>query len=308
MLRAAFGHFQRAIEIEPEWAVPRGGLACGYRLFAGLGGPDAQAEYYPKAKATALRALELDDTVARAHIVLGLTLAFHEWKWAEAERAFLRGYELYPNVVDWPFAALLTRAGRYDEAIAHYRRALERYPTSPLIPRQLGEAYLCASRPMEAEVQARRVIDAFPDSFHGYNLLGLTFLRTSRHEEAVTLLEDVRGEAVAWRSSVAAQELPLALAKAGRVEEAQEMLRELEKSGADWFPELYTASSIASRSNESSVLAWKSCSVTCTAPAPRFAARWALAWSTSTRRIVRAAMLRKWVRSCQSSFRSTSRA
>ena len=101
-----------------------------------------------------------------------------------------------------------------------------------------GEAYLCAGRPEEAEAEARRIIGTFPGLFHGHLHLGMILLRTGRYDEAVTLLEKAHPDTVAsfpWL----AEQLPIVLAKAGRVEEAREMLRDLEESGADWFPSLY---------------------------------------------------------------------
>jgi serine/threonine-protein kinase len=240
LLRTAFGHLEQAIELEPEWGSPRDALACGYRLAAGGGSAEVQAEYYAKAKATALEAIELDPNIYRAPTALGLTLGFHEWKWVEAERYFLRAYELNRTVVCWPFAHFLSKAGRCDEAIEHFQRAQERYPGNPLVSVHKGEAYLCAGRPKEAEAEARRIIETCPDLFHGYLHLGMIFLRTGSYEEAVTLLEKAHRDTVAsfpWL----AEQLPIALAKAGRVEEARKMLRELEGSGADWFPSLYMA-------------------------------------------------------------------
>ena len=240
LLRTAFGHLEQAIELEPEWGSPRDALACGYRLAAGGGSTQVQAEYYAKAKATALEAIELDPNIYRAPTALGLTLGLHEWKWVEAERYFLRAYELNRTVVCWPLAHILSKAGRFDEAIEHFQRAQERYPGNPLVSVHLGEAYLCAGRPEEAEAEARRIIETCPGLFHGYLHLGMIFLHTGKYEEAVTLLEKSHPDAVAsfpWL----AEQLPIALAKADRVEEAQEMLRELEGSGADWFPSLYMA-------------------------------------------------------------------
>ena len=92
LLNAAFGHLQRAIELKPEWGTPRDALACGYRLAASGGSAEVQAEYFAIAKTTALEAIELDPNIHRAPTALGLTLGFHEWEWAEAERYFLRAY------------------------------------------------------------------------------------------------------------------------------------------------------------------------------------------------------------------------
>jgi len=239
LIRASFGHLQRAIEIEPEWAEPHAELAGAYLWLASLGGVDVQTEFYPKSKATALRALELDDTVAVAQSTLAGVLLLHEWDWTAAEQAFWRAVELDPNHSSWNYARFLQRAGRYDESFEQFNRARERFPTSPILRYQLGWAYLCAGRPGEAEAEARRLLEAAPYSPRAYLLLGMTFLHTSRYEEAVTALDEVREYSA--RNPWLIGWLPYGKAKAGRLEEAREMLHDLEASGFDWFPELYMA-------------------------------------------------------------------
>jgi TolB-like protein/tetratricopeptide (TPR) repeat protein len=237
-LRESFGHFERAIEIEPEWAEPYARLAMAYRWFASVGGPDVQAELYPRAKATALRALELDDNLASAHGTLGYVYLLHEWDWVAAERAHRRAVELDPNQSIWGYARLLEHAGRYDEAIEQVGRARASDPASPLPSRQLARVYLCAGRYEEAEAMAGHLIEVFPGSHHGYQLLANSLLSTERYDEAITLIEGSHGE-VAEGSPWMAGGFAYALAKDGRVEEARRMLYELEDAGFDWFPELY---------------------------------------------------------------------
>ena len=116
-LRAAIGHFQQAIEVEPEWAEPYAKLARAYGWLAALGGVDLQAEFYPKAKAAALRALMLDETVADAHIALGKVLLGHEWDWTAAEQSLQRSLELDPNQSGGEYGGFLRITGRYEEAI-----------------------------------------------------------------------------------------------------------------------------------------------------------------------------------------------
>ena len=239
-IRASFGHLQRAIELEPEWAEPHAKLAHAYRWLAGLGGVDPQAEFYPKSKAAALRALELDDTVAEAHFTLSYVLLHHEWDWAAAEQAILRAVELDPNQSSWGYARFLRLAGRYEEAVEQYTRAWERFPTSPGRRYRLGYSYLCAGRPAEAEAEARRLLEVAPESQYGHKLLGITFLHTSRYEDAVTAFEEIRDDLARnhWEVGL----IPYARAKAGDLEEAREMLNDLEASGFDyWYPRLYLA-------------------------------------------------------------------
>ena len=242
LFHAAVEHFQQAIEIEPEWGEPYAEIAVAYEWLCAFGGSDVQAEFYPKAKQTALEALALDDTLSRAHSILGDVLLAREWDWAAAEQENLRALELDPNHASWDYARFLRYAGRHQEAIEQYKRTRERYPTSPLLRFRVGHVQLCAGRSEEAETEAERLIEDFPDSDHGYHLLGLTYLATSRYEEASTILEKARDDVVPWMPLFRSQILPLALVKAGRVEEARQILRELETSGRDyWLADLYMA-------------------------------------------------------------------
>src|SRR5690242_3488238 len=89
-------YFERAIQGDPSYAPPYAGLANSYLLSAGwLLMPPAEA--YPRAKTLALRALELDETLAEAHTTLAEAEHEYEWKWADAEREFSRAIELNPN-------------------------------------------------------------------------------------------------------------------------------------------------------------------------------------------------------------------
>jgi tetratricopeptide (TPR) repeat protein len=119
-------------------------------------------------------------------------------------------------------------------------RARERYPTSLLLRFKAGLAYLCAARPGEAEAEARRLLEAAPDSPYGRKLLGKTFVQTSRYEDAVTTFEEIRDDLA--RNPWEAGWIPYARAKAGDLVGAREMLDDLEASGFDyWYPRLYMA-------------------------------------------------------------------
>jgi serine/threonine-protein kinase len=238
-IHSAIGHYQRAIELEPGWAEAHSRLANSYRSLAAVSGPDVQAEYYPKAKEAALRALELDDSEARAHRVLGYIALHREWDWDAAERYYERAIELDPNGSNWAFARFLSFAGRFDEAWERYARARARNPEKSNIHLQVGWAYLIAGRTSDAESIAQFLLETFPNSNRGYLAFGSVCLFTSRYDEAVTFYEKARSPAGPRMPSLTAQLLPLALAKAGRVDEARQMVGELEASGLTWFPELY---------------------------------------------------------------------
>jgi len=239
-LQAAVSYFQQAIDLEPGWAEPYAGLGGVYFWLASTGGPQTQAEFYPLARDAASRAIELDPTVAKAHATLGHVKLVRDWDWAGAERSLRRAFELDPNESSWDYGRFLYKAGRYDEAIAMQTRARERSPTSVLLARQLGAVYLCAGRPEEAERLAMEIIDAHPESPDGYSLLASTLATTGRYDEAVATYEGLHGEDIV-SSLQSASVYGRALAMSGRVDEARQVLRELEERGVDWMPWLYVA-------------------------------------------------------------------
>jgi TolB-like protein len=239
-IRASIGYFLRAIELEPDWAEPHAQLAEVYRLLASLGGRDEQWEFYPKAKRMALRALELDDTLAWAHLSLGLTLMYHEWDWSGAERSILRAVELDANQTSAGYGRFLMLAGRFDEAAEQHERALERRPESPVYRYRLGLIHLYAGRLEQAEAEARMLFEVDSDSVYGHKLFGNIFIEASKFEDALTEFEKIRDD-LEWNPWEVGW-IPYARAMAGDVESAREMLEEIEIGGRDcWYPELYMA-------------------------------------------------------------------
>ena len=238
-LRRSIEYHQEAIKRDPGWALAHEGLASAYHWLASSGGG---AEFWPESKAEALKALELDDGLALAHWSLGYVLLNYDWDWESAEREMQRALELEPNSHHWGWGLFLWPAGRYEEAIASYRRAEVRNPNSLTVKQQLGRVYACAGQIDEAIEQLQKVIELNAEYAGGHYGLGETFLRMSMYEEAIAKLEKATelGSAGPWRS----RSLPLlgyAYARAGRTAEAQEILRELEATEDRFFPELYVA-------------------------------------------------------------------
>jgi len=102
-LRKAIDYFSQAIEIDPTYALAYAGIADSYYRLSNVYAPNAEA--MPKAKAAALKALEIDETLAEAHAALGLINMSYDWNWRAAETEFMRAVELNPNYAiatnDW---------------------------------------------------------------------------------------------------------------------------------------------------------------------------------------------------------------
>ncbi|MGK2962945.1 MAG: tetratricopeptide repeat protein [Gemmatimonadaceae bacterium] len=156
--------FRRAIEIEPAYAEAYGGLANAYVLLGYSGYRPANA-MFPKAKAAALRAIDLDSTLAAPYAALGLELTW-ERRFAEAEAAFRKSIALdpsYPTAHQW-YGMLLKILGRLDEAVAETRRAAELDPLSPQIQNTYA-TFLSASGDAPAALrQYEKMIGEEPDS------------------------------------------------------------------------------------------------------------------------------------------------
>lgn len=120
--------FEEATRLDPVWAQAWAALARSRHWLASNGNPDL----YPAAKAAALKALELDDSVAEAHGALAFILQSYEWAWADAEREYKRAIELNPSIGNsghHGYGMLLSILGRHQEALAIVRQSRGARPT-----------------------------------------------------------------------------------------------------------------------------------------------------------------------------------
>ncbi len=141
--------FQRSIEIDPTYAPPYAGLADCYELLGSAPYTTlTPAEAFPKAEAAARKALELDATLAEAHVPLGYSQLVYERNFPEARKEFEKALQLRPGYATAHqfYGYYLTATGKSDEAIAERKKALELDPISPLLHSALGEAYYHARR------------------------------------------------------------------------------------------------------------------------------------------------------------------
>jgi DNA-binding SARP family transcriptional activator/TolB-like protein len=250
-LQTAIRYLEEAVTLDPGWATAHGKLALAYHWLASGYRGRFQDEFYPKSKAAALRALELDETESQAHASLGFVLYSYEWDWAGAERALRRALELDPNSHDYTYALFLQAAGRHDEAIRHFHRAEERTPLAEVLKMQIAAAYACAGRHDEAIAQARelnaRVARSGRQGIVGDSLWFLDFVARQlssmgRHDEAIAATEELgRLDAEAGEAALA-----LAYARAGRRDEARVLADRIEtrvvQAGGVWNPaHLYAA-------------------------------------------------------------------
>jgi DNA-binding SARP family transcriptional activator/TolB-like protein len=241
-LSTAIRYLEEAVALDPDWSAAHGKLALAYHWLASRSRSTHAREFFPRAKAAALRALALDPTEAQAHASLGFVLYQHEWDWQGAETSIGRALALDPNSHHGIYADFLLAAGRHDEAILHFREALARNPLSELLKHRLANAYSCAGRYDEAvaeleELKARTGENPRPDQIAWLaHSLGRAHLRRGALAEAVAELE--RAVALSDSLSLAVMSLAEMYAHAGRLDDARALVaRTAERSGgAMGFP------------------------------------------------------------------------
>jgi TolB-like protein/class 3 adenylate cyclase len=184
-LHQALQYYEEAIRRDTSFAVAYAALADTHEQLAGYEG--ASADRMPKARAAALKALELDESVAEAHLALGVVKAFYDWDFPGAEEAFKRALGLNPNSAiahDW-YGWYLLWFRRWDEATAELRRAVQLDPVSVIIGSDLGWELIHAGRWDEAIEQTRKIFELDPGNGFALGILGEAYIGKSMYKEAL---------------------------------------------------------------------------------------------------------------------------
>ena len=173
-LKKSIDYFQQAIAADPNYALAYAGVADAYVFLPGYTAGSPQ-DCYPKAKAAAKKALELDDTLAEAHTTLAIALLLYDFDFAQAIREFQHAIELNPNyaTAHQQYGNIgLIDLGRFDDAIAEGNRAAELDPLSLVINADVGANYYYARRYDEAIAQLRKTLEMDPGYYYAYITLG----------------------------------------------------------------------------------------------------------------------------------------
>jgi eukaryotic-like serine/threonine-protein kinase len=226
-LKRGIEFFNQAIEKDPHYTLAYAGLADSYYVLASTAfAALAPGEAFPKAKAAALKALELDDSLAEAHTSLA-TILVNEWDWGGAAKEFNRSIELNPGYATarhW-YALYLTALGRLDEAIREGQRAQELDPLSVIINRDLGLIYYYARKPDRAIEQYCKSLELDPNFALTHQALGRAYLLKGMREDALAALR--LAAALSSDSVAMCAALAHALAETGSVVEARKILADL---------------------------------------------------------------------------------
>jgi DNA-binding winged helix-turn-helix (wHTH) protein/TolB-like protein/Flp pilus assembly protein TadD len=183
--KASVDYFERAVAIDPAYSLAYAGLADAWVSLAADAVPAIEA--VNRSRRAATKAIELDETLAEAHVSLGRVKAYYDWDWTGAGREFDRALQLKPNSPDVrrERGLYLATVGRTGEALSDTRRAIELDWSSPMTNFAFGWALLAARRYDETIEHFRKFRDIDPESALAFNLTGLAYLGKHRYGEAL---------------------------------------------------------------------------------------------------------------------------
>jgi TolB-like protein/DNA-binding winged helix-turn-helix (wHTH) protein/Flp pilus assembly protein TadD len=229
-LKVALAYFNQAIDEDPKYAPAYSGLADTYALlgdwqYAVL----APKEALPKAKAAAIKALELDSSLGEAHNSLAFCMDGFDWDFDSAGKEFRRAIELNPSYATahhW-YAWHLSLFGKYDEAIAEMRKAENLDPLSLIINADLAELLSLAHSYDESIQQSRKTIEMDPNFALAHNHLGQAYLQKHMNDEAVAELQ--KAVQLSGGNATCIANLARAYVASGKRGEAEKLLSDLKK-------------------------------------------------------------------------------
>jgi TolB-like protein/DNA-binding winged helix-turn-helix (wHTH) protein/Flp pilus assembly protein TadD len=235
-LKVALAYFNQAIEEDPKYAQAYSGLADTYALLGDWQyAVMTSKEAFPKAKAAAIKALELDNTLGEAHNSLAFILDGFDWDLDSGGKEFQRAIELNPGYATahhW-YAWHLSLLGRYDEAIAEMRKAENLDPLSLIINADLAELLVLAHAYDESIRQSRKTIEMDPNFALAHNQLAQAYLQKHMYDEAIAELQ--KAVQLSGRSPTCIANLARAYVASGKKSEAAQLLSELRRRSSPGY-------------------------------------------------------------------------
>ena len=225
-LQQALEYFQQTVQHDSTYADGYLGLADSLNIL-GYYNLIPPQEAFPKAKAAAIRALQLDDSLGEAHATLGVVKRDFEWDWPGAENEFQQALELNAGHAEshhW-YATLLNMLGRPEPALNAMLAALELDPISLAINTDLGRTFYFARQYDRAVKQFKKTMEFDPTFGITYLWLGRVFEQQGLLDQAISNLE--KGTSIIGGSAYALAQLAHGYARAGRKNDALEILQQL---------------------------------------------------------------------------------
>jgi len=230
-LHKGIHHLQQAIDLDPTYALAYSAAADCYDLLARYYFMPA---YYPKARSAALRAIEIDGTLAEPHASLGYSMMLYDWDWHGAEKELKRALQLNPNyeVAHQWYGILLIVLGRFDQARSEMKRAQELDPLSFIINVHMGRAFYYSRQHDRAIEQLKKTLELYPHSVYSHSFyatldLARAYEQSRMYNEAIDVLRRLQVPPSKSDKSQYDVDLAYAYAVTGRKRESMAILEHL---------------------------------------------------------------------------------
>jgi TolB-like protein/DNA-binding winged helix-turn-helix (wHTH) protein/Tfp pilus assembly protein PilF len=244
-LAKAIDLLQQVIQIDPKYARAYAALSNCYQLqgFYHFAPP---SEAYPRAKAAALKALSMDNSLVQAHVSLLSTLTDYDWDWQGAEREFKAAIAIDPNYAAayQYYGYALFGMARGEEGLVAMKHAAELDPVSPSVQTSLAWGYFLLRRHDEALEQCKRVLELYPDFVPAHQLLGLVYAQANADRQSMAELNQAK--TLESDSAITPILIDYELARSGkRAEASRELGAMVAQSHGAPIPDYYVAAAWA---------------------------------------------------------------
>ena len=253
-LKKSIDYFQQAIDHDPGYALAYAAMADAYVTLGGTWIYLSPSDSLPKAKSAAMKALELDDTVAEAHTALAYVLFYADFDWAGAEREFKRAIELNPNsaISHHRYSECLKTRQRFAESLTEAQKAQDLDPLSPDIVSQMGAVYFFARRYDEAIAQYQKALELNPNISVIRAALATAYAQKYMYAEALAEFDKIpdQEKTVSAENQFVAGVHGWTYAVAGRRNDALEIARQLKELSSHTYADFYMFAGIYSGLND----------------------------------------------------------
>ena len=225
-LRKSIEYFKQAVEKDPNYALAYSGMADSYSLLADLSFAPPK-EDFEQGRSYAQKALALDETLASAHLSLGIVKLFYDWDFTEAAKQLRRAKDLDPNnaQIYHFYGHYLELVGRSDEGVQETKRGVELDPTNLIVNSEVGYGYYLARQPDLAIDQMRKTLDLDSTFSYASYVMASAYEQTKEYQAAITELN--RASPISGDWSWIVGELGYVYALLGNRAEAEKTINEL---------------------------------------------------------------------------------
>jgi tetratricopeptide (TPR) repeat protein len=229
-LQKSIAYLEQAISIDSDYAIAYAALADSYRVLPELTSATT-GEAFPKARNAALKALDLDSSLAEAHSALASVKEDYDWDWKGAEAGYRRAIELSPGYMHAhaSYSNLLLELGRFPEALDQARMAQQLDPLSVLANDNLSAVLFYAGQYDQSIDQCRKTLEIDPTSSQAHRHLAQIYTQRQMYSDAVSELR--KAIDLSHGSAGALSELGYVFGISGNTNEARRILLQLKSSG-----------------------------------------------------------------------------